>query len=39
VSFGLLDKTSGIGSTVIKLPDATKQTFKGTTVKFNVTEL
>jgi hypothetical protein len=39
VSFGLLDKTSGIGSTVVKLPDGTKQTLKGTTVKFNVAEL
>ena len=39
VSFGLLDKTSGIWTTVIKLPDATKQTFKGTIVKFNVVEL
>jgi len=39
VSFGLLDKTSGIGTTVVKLPDGTKQTLKGTTVKFNVPEL
>jgi hypothetical protein len=35
----LLDKTSGIGSTVVKLPDGTKQTLKGTIVKFNVAEL
>jgi len=39
VSFTFLDKTSGVSSSLIKLPDGTKQNFKGTTVKFNITEL
>jgi membrane peptidoglycan carboxypeptidase len=33
VSFTFLDKTSGVSSSSIKLPDGTKQVFKGTTVK------
>jgi hypothetical protein len=39
VSFGVLDKTSGVGSTVIKLPDGTKQTYKWTTIRFSTATL
>lgn len=39
VSFSFIDKTSGVSSSIVKLPDTTKKTFKGTSAQFTLQEL
>ena len=39
VSFNFLDKTSWISSSIVKMPDASKKTFKWSSVQFNLQTL
>jgi hypothetical protein len=39
ISFAFVDKTSWVSSSVVKLPDGTKQNFKWNTVKFTTSQL